>query len=580
LTTACLTAGTRARAGAEDEPKSVAQDLALDAEAARAGGLYERCIEKDQASLGLEEKLATRVHLVDCADHAGKVLLALRTLQPVLDSAVQTGNDELAELSRLRTEKLLRRLGALTIMPPPVAVPDLAVAFDDKVVPPPALGKPITVDPGKHRVHAEGTLEGTRASFDEVVTICDGERSTVAITLRPSAPEFLTPGQLECLTTAKSQEEVLHCLPEKNKPLVARVAIEGSTYEDTFAVTILSPAIHGSLMSPTKGWNVNASYLADFVTAASPDFVSTASPHGADTRQAASIGGGYKPGAYGASIGGAYSTEADYVSRSGYVALLGDFWEKRITPRVSYAFTYDTISRGGTPVDVFHNTLTSHEATASSSFITSPTTIVVAGVSASFERGDQSKPYRLIPMFAPGVEVPKGASVDLVNATRLPIRPYEQLPLARDRFAASGILNHRFNKWTLRLDERLYDDSWEIRASSTDVRALFDIGSRIIAGPHVRFHAQTGAVFHQLVYHATETPMAVPIYRTTDRELTPLVSTTGGLSAWWHVVEAGPGIGWTVYASGDALYSRYFDSLYVTERWAGYGTIGVEAEIE
>ena len=57
--------------------------------------------------------------------------------------------------------------------------------------------------------------------------------------------------------------------------------------------------------------------------------------------------------------------------------------------------------------------------------------------------------------------VPVGATVDLVNATRLPARPLEQLPLARDRYSLGARYMHRFRTATLRLEERLYLDSWQ-----------------------------------------------------------------------------------------------------------------------
>ena len=37
--------------------------------------------------------------------------------------------------------------------------------------------------------------------------------------------------------------------------------------------------------------------------------------------------------------------------------------------------------------------------------------------------------------------VPNGATVDLVNRTRLPVRPLEQLPTERDRFAMGARFN-------------------------------------------------------------------------------------------------------------------------------------------
>ena len=51
------------------------------------------------------------------------------------------------------------------------------------------------------------------------------------------------------------------------------------------------------------------------------------------------------------------------------------------------------------------------------------------------ENGDQSKPYRYIPLFAPGTTSRAERPIDLVNALRVSARPLEQLPLSRQRYA-------------------------------------------------------------------------------------------------------------------------------------------------
>lgn len=128
-----------------------ASALAADAEAARAAGLYERCIEKDQASIDAEPSTATRVHLAGCAARIGRVLLALEQLRVVLDQALAEHDAEVAELARKRVEQLLQRLGALTIVPPPDAK-DLVVTVDDVALGPAQLKKALAVDPGRARV--------------------------------------------------------------------------------------------------------------------------------------------------------------------------------------------------------------------------------------------------------------------------------------------------------------------------------------------------------------------------------------------------------------------------------------------
>ena len=557
----------------------LARKLSLSAETARAAGRYEPCMEDDEESLSREDHVSVRVHFAGCAEHAGKIVSALKHLQPVLENALKNGDTELAELARQRVEQLLKKVASLTVTLPAGAT-DVVVSIDESSVDVGALAKPITVDPGEHRVHVEGRNAEGSGTFDEVVKVEEGGRATTIVVFKIDS-KFLTPGQLECLRQAPTQYDARICIGMPEKSLIARVALEMSFYEDTFAVRILNPAIRANVSSPTAGWSVGASYLVDVVSAASPDIISTASPRGSDTRHAVSVNAGYKPNLFAIEGGALFSTESDYVSRSGNLGVSYDLLEKRITPRLGYALSYDTIGRGGTPYDVFHNNLTAHEISAGATFVLGPSTVLVAGASGGFERGDQSKPYRLIPMFANGVAVAAGASADEVNAKRLAVRPYEQLPLQRDRYSIDARLNQRVGSSTLRLEERLYDDSWQIKATSTDARWLFDLGTRVTLGPHARFHAQTGAVFHERVYHATTDPsLVVPILRTTDRELSPLLSVTGGASVRWRLNEYASSIGWTLYGSGDAIFSRYFDSLYTTHRWAGYGTIGIEAELE
>lgn len=565
---------------ADAKGSSSAASLAADAESSRAAGVYDRCVEKDTAAIALEDRASTRVHLAGCAERAGKVLDALEQLRVVLDNALAARDAQLAALVQRRVEQLMKRVGSIVVDAPSDSS-ELEVTVDEVAVDPEKYGKPIALDPGKHRVHAEGLLDGVPSVFDDVETVGDGERVTVPIVLRPRASEFLTPGQLACMQIAKSDSEVMRCLPAKTKPLIARVAVEVSGYADSLSVLVLDPAVRASIASPTAGWSLGASYLVDVISAASPDFVSTASPRGHDTRHAVSLNGGYKPGRFGVEATGGYSTEADYVSRSGGLAVLADMFDKTVTPRLAWNVGYDTIGRGGTSFDVFHHGLLTNEGSLGASFVLSPRSVFVAGASAGFERGDPSKPYRLIPMFARGVQVPAGASADEVNAKRLAVRPYEQLPLQRDRLALTLRLVQRLGPSTLRLEERVYADSWQNRASTSDARLLVDVSPRFTVGPHGRFHVQTGATFFQRVYHAdTEPVVTVPAFRTTDRELGPLWSVTGGASAWWKLSPEGDGIGWTLYASGDALYSQYRESIYVSSRLAGYGTLGIEAVFE
>lgn len=552
------------------------------AQTAETAGLWDTCIEKDKAALALEDQPVVRLHLATCEQGAHKILEALAEAQRALEAGIAKRDLAVTKSAKSLVEALLKQVAHVSFVPPP-GVQKLQITFDGKPVPlEGATNKQFAVDPGKHVIHAEGAVAEVPVVFDETVTVADGESKSVEIALKPKSSGFLTPGQEACMREAHTQEEVLKCLPSNGKPLRVIVGSDVGAYADTTAVRVLSPGIHADVSSPTAGWHAGAAYLIDIVSAASPDIVSTASRAFHDTRHAVTIGGGYKPSRFGVDASGNYSIESDYRSIGAHVVGRGDFNDKLVTPTIGIGRREDTIGRAGTPFDVFSTHLSVTEIDVSSTFVLNASSLVAVGASVEFERGDQSKPYRLIPMFDPSVSVPNGASVATVNANRLPVRPLEQLPLERDRWALTGRWVKRIGGTsTLRLDERIYRDTWSIYASTTDARWLYDWSKRLMVGPHVRAHVQTGATFYHRVYHADIAPaLVLPIFRTTDRELSPLVAFTGGGTARFELSKAESTVRFALLWNADVLYSHYFDALYVRNRLAVYGTFGVEGVFE
>lgn len=537
------------------------------------------CVEKDTASIATEDSAAARSHLAFCEEKLGKLMDALRDNAKALERAKQVGDQGVVKTIQDRVTLLLPRLGHLRIERP-VEVLDLKVFIDDHLIPDARLVETFTVDPGPHRMHAEGMLRSARVTTDDTITLAEGEIKTAKITMKPMA---LTPGQLECMANAKTQEDILICLPQQQKALIAHASLEMNGYVDSLDTHVLSPAVRGAVSSPTQGWNVGASYLVDIVTAASPDVVASASRRFQDVRHDVAVTGGYKPGDFGAQLNANYSTEHDYESRTIGITGIGDFRDKSITPTLGYSFTWNTIGRTGTDFDEFHHTMDAHDINLASTFVLNPTSLFVVGADVAFEVGDQSKPYRYIPLFEPGVSVPAGASINEVNALRLPTKPLEQLPLHRNRFALTGRYIIRLNgNSTLRLEERLYRDSWKIMASTTDARYLTDMG-RFRFGPHVHLHMQTPASFYRRIYPGildADGFAMLPEYRTTDRELSPMWGVTGGGQFRFALTPSENKIQLGLFASGDVLYNRYLDSLYTKSRIAGYGTVGIEGDFE
>lgn len=555
-------------------------DLSKAAVTAENAGNHAECIEKDKAALTLEENVRARLHLALCEAKSGKVVDALRDNAKALEGARAKGDAATVKLIQERVAELVPKLAHVRFELPS-GITDLKIVFDDRPIPPARQAESFTIDPGPHTVHAEGMLRGGRVSSDETVNVKEGETAVVKITLKPAA---LTQGQLQCMVAAKTQEEILACLPQEGKALVVHAGLDMSAYTDSMNVHVLSPAVRGSLVSPTQGWNVGASYLIDVVTAASPDVVSTASRRFHDLRHAVGVNGGYKPGRFGAQLYANYSTERDYISRTIGGAVSGDFVDKQFTPTAGYSYTWDTIGRTGTDYDIFGKPFNIHELSLGATTILTPTSLFVFGGGVQLESGDQSKPYRYIPIFEPGVNPGVGASPEEVNRGRLAAKPLEQLPLDRQRYSvAVRYVSRVRSNATLRLEERLYMDSWGTKGSTTDLRYLVDMTSRFRVWPHVHFHVQNGTGFYNRVYGATlnsDGSATIPAFRTTDRELSPMLGGTLGGGARLALTDPGMKSQIAIFASGDALYNQYFNSLYATNRIAFYGTVGVEADFE
>ncbi len=586
-------AGASDPAGAEEDVApggGVVGAIRLIQEALKADkeGRLDECIQKNKAALQIEEMPRTRLHLASCESRSMKIVDALKNAQKALEIGIQKRDAAVMKVARLRVKELLERVPHVTFMPPP-GVRELSVTFDDRPVPVATLTRKFAVDPGKHKVAAEGTVNGFPSTFEEEVEIKERELVSIRITLKPPANDYVTPGQIKCMLLAKSQEDVQKCLPQNRKSLVVRAAGDLSGYSDTMSVAVYTPALNLSIASPTAGWNVGGNVLVDAVSAASPDIVSAASPPFKEFRYAGGVTAGYKPGLYGAQVSGTMSSSVDYVSYTGGARLTADLRDKLITPTLGYSYSLDRIGRG--PDNFLHDfnpfkgRLDTHQFEGGITFVMSSTAILLVGGTAQFERGDQSQPYRYVPMFDPvnvAPRLPNGALVRLVNEQRLPVRPIEQLPTERDRYAFGFRLNKRVKDTaTLRLEERLYADTWGLKATSTDGRYMVDVSRHLRVWPHARLHAQTGTNFYKLAYSADLDPgggITLPLYRTGDRELGPLLTGTGGGGMRIGLGNPEGEIKYGITFVGDVMHTRYLKALYVTARTAVYGSAGFDVE--
>jgi hypothetical protein len=365
---------------------------------------------------------------------------------------------------------------------------------------------------------------------------------------------------------------------EPPSSVVTHAAIDAAAYADSDHVFVLTPSLSGAVSDPLAGWSVGGQYLVDIVSAASVDIVSTASRNWVEVRHAGALDISYKPAAFGVALDAAVSSEPDYLSWTIGGTLSHDLLDDNLTLLLGFGHGHDIAGRAGTSFSVFSRPLDREHITAGLSVVLDAATIGSVLADVVIENGDSSKPYRYVPLFAPGTAVPNGASISEVTRLRVSARPLEQLPRTRERYALSLRLAHRFSSSTLRADERLYADSWHLMASSTDVRYLIDLGRRWELGPHGRIHIQTPVNFWQRAY-VLRPGFDYPALRTGDRELGPLLGLTLGWTTRWGIGPAGEPDAWRLGLDVNATETRYFDDLYLSERLSVLAMLSLEATL-
>jgi hypothetical protein len=373
-----------------------------------------------------------------------------------------------------------------------------------------------------------------------------------------------------------------------------RAALEIATYADSDNVAVFTPSLAASIENILQGASLKGRYIVDVVSAASADIVATASPRWTEIRHAGSLEATYKPHNFGVTIAGSLSSEPDYLSFGVGSEMTLDLFEKNTTLVAGFGYGHDTVGRCGaegspaattsscTSFGVFSRAVNRTSFNFGLTQLLGPSTVSALIVDVGLESGDQSKPYRYVPMFSSSVapNVPNGAPVDFVTANRSPERPLEQTPLSKRRVSLTGRLAHRFEGSTLKLEERVYGDTWALFASTTDVRWIFDAGKRVGIWPHLRFHGQSGVSFWKRAYVSGDAPTwDLPVFRTGDRELGPLVTATGGGGLYFYLGSAAEPQKARLSVSVDGMYTSFLNDLYVTQRTGLISSLTLEMEL-
>jgi hypothetical protein len=354
---------------------------------------------------------------------------------------------------------------------------------------------------------------------------------------------------------------------------------ELAVYTDSDHVNVFTPAAKLGLSNQAAGWSVNARYAADIVSAASVDIVATASRPFHEVRHGVSADGQLRHGDLGFGADAALSVEPDYLSISGGARGTLALAQAGALLALGYTFAHDTAGRTGTPFRVFHQDVARHALTAGASIVLDRSSLLWLGLDVFVELGDSSKPYRYVPMFdaADAKRLPNGASVEQVNQLRLPERPREQLPAARDRYAVTLRYTRRASSLSLRAEERVYLDDWSMLASTTDLRCALDLSRALELALSVRLHAQSGTSFWQRAYVASENAggIVLPSLRTGDRELGPLWTATVGADLRYGLGAAYGSYEQALVLRVAMMRTRFLDALFIEERLALLASLSI-----
>ena len=359
----------------------------------------------------------------------------------------------------------------------------------------------------------------------------------------------------------------------------ARASTEISAYTDSDAVHVLSPTVAGAVADDVAGWSIGGSYLVDAVSAASVDIVSTASPHWVERRHVGAGSASFKAGSAAVALSGGFSSEPDYLSLGGGGVISFELAEKNVMPFIGGSYGHDLVGRTGDAMNEWQE-LNKVSFKTGVTFVVNRSTIASLSFDEILERGYLAKPYRYLPVVAPGVaaQVPAGAAIDLVKS----LNEYsvaENVPRERNRSALAGRLAVRSGIATFRGDQRFYYDNWGQLATTTDVHEYVDLGSRVTVWPHLRAHLQRGVFFWRRIVEQIPNPVGpagIPTYRAGDRELGPLYTLTGGFGLRVRL-NSDVKEPWMLSFQLDGIYTRYLDAVYISERLALFGALGLEA---
>lgn len=324
----------------------------------------------------------------------------------------------------------------------------------------------------------------------------------------------------------------------ENAPEQGLIGLRFLNYQDSQPgwkrITVNSPSF--LLVAPLgRDWGLEATATVDHVSGATPRYHSSVS--GASTMDDERKAGDLKVTRYfqrsSLSLGGAYSTEHDYLSRAFSVAGTLSSDDNNTTWNAGFGHAGDKIdpTAGGETGNIRDERKRTNDFIVGVTQAVTGDDLVQANLTHSRSTGYLNDPYKA-----------------------LDARPSE-----RRQTALLLRWNHHFagDGSTLRTSYRAYNDSWQVKASTLQLEWFKPVGGGVSLAPLLRYYTQSAASFYTDPVYDTTLGAPFPVgwdataYNSPDQRLSAFGAFTLGLKLQWAVDAL-----WTFDLKGEAYQQR------------------------
>jgi len=277
-----------------------------------------------------------------------------------------------------------------------------------------------------------------------------------------------------------------------------------------------------------KSLSLVGNYYVDYVSAASIDVITTASPY-TEEREQYSFGFDYLHRNTTMRVNYVSSVESDFDATTYSFSVSQDMFGDLTTLTLGYAYGEDIVGRSDDPL--FRQDNRRQQYSVGVTQIVSRNLITTLNVETITEEGFLNNPYRSVRYFDPNVALGYSFEPELYPRTRtsnaVGLRARYFLPY---RAAIEG-------------EYRFYKDTWDIKGHTVSLSYIHPWGPFTFTAKG-RYHDQSGAHFYQDLFPNAQATN----FRGRDKELSELTSVSLNLKASYQIIDEHKG--WSIFKKG------------------------------